>query len=39
MLLSRVASFYFILIVSGAVSLAMQLVLSSRQKRQIKVIE
>jgi len=39
MLLSRVASFYFILIVSGIVSLAMQLVLSSRQKRQIKVIE
>jgi len=39
MLLSRVASFYFILIVSGIVSLAMQLVLSSRQKRQIKIIE
>jgi len=33
MLLSRVASFYFILIVSGAVSLAMQLVLSSRQRK------
>jgi len=39
MLLSRVASFYFILIVSGIVSLAMQLVLSSRQKRQIKVVD
>ena len=33
MLLSRVASFYFILILSGAVSLAMHLVLSQRQKR------
>ena len=32
MLLSRVASFYFILILSGLVSLAMQLVLSYRQK-------
>lgn len=34
MLLSRVASFYFILILSGAVSLAMQLVLSARQKKR-----
>jgi uncharacterized membrane protein YbhN (UPF0104 family) len=34
MLLSRVASFYFILILSGAVSLAMQLVLSARQKKK-----
>lgn len=32
MLLSRVASFYFILILSGLVSLAMQLVLTYRQK-------
>ena len=32
MLLSRVASFYFILIFSGAISLAMQLVLSYRKK-------
>ncbi|NLI52745.1 MAG: flippase-like domain-containing protein [Clostridiales bacterium] len=32
MLLSRVASFYFILILSGAVSLAMQFVLSWRKK-------
>lgn len=34
MLLSRVASFYFILILSGAVSLAMQIVLSARQKKK-----
>jgi hypothetical protein len=34
MLLSRVASFYFILILSGAISLAMQLVLSARQKKK-----
>lgn len=33
MLLSRMASFYVILIVSGVVSLAMQLVLSARKKR------
>jgi len=39
MLLSRVASFYFILILSGLVSLAMQLVLSYRQKHRIKDIE
>lgn len=32
MLLSRVASFYFILILSGAVSLAMQFVLTHRKK-------
>ncbi len=32
MLLSRVASFYFILLLSGAISLAMQLVLSYRKK-------
>ncbi len=37
MLLSRVASFYFILILSGAVSLAMQLVLSYRKKHQPKL--
>ena len=36
MLLSRVASFYFILILSGLVSLAMQLILSYRQKRTPK---
>lgn len=36
MLLSRVASFYFILIISGLVSLAMQLVLSYRQKHRIE---
>ena len=36
MLLSRVASFYFILVLSGAVSLAMHLVLSRRQKRMQK---
>ncbi len=36
MLLSRVASFYFILIISGLVSLAMQLVLSYRQKHKIE---
>lgn len=33
MLLSRMASFYVILLVSGAISLAMQLVLSARKKR------
>lgn len=33
MLLSRMASFYVILLVSGAVSLAMQIVLSARRKR------
>ncbi len=33
MLLSRVASFYLILIISGLVSLAMQLVLSRRQRK------
>lgn len=38
MLLSRVASFYFILILSGAVSLAMQLVLTYRKKHQPKLI-
>ena len=36
MLLSRVASFYFILIISGLVSLAMQLVLSYRQKHKLE---
>lgn len=36
MLLSRVASFYLILIISGLVSLAMQLVLSYRQKHRIE---
>ena len=36
MLLSRVASFYFILLFSGAVSLAMQFVLSYRKKHQPK---
>ena len=36
MLLSRVASFYLILIISGLVSLAMQLVLTYRQKHQPK---
>lgn len=39
MLLSRVASFYFILLFSGAVSLAMQLVLSYRKKHQPKLIQ
>ena len=39
MLLSRVASFYFILLFSGAISLAMQLVLSYRKKHQPKLIE
>ena len=39
MLLSRVASFYFILIVSGLVSLAMQLAHSYRQKRLPKPAE
>ncbi|MEA4913880.1 MAG: lysylphosphatidylglycerol synthase transmembrane domain-containing protein [Christensenella sp.] len=39
MLLSRVASFYFILILSGAVSLAMQLVLTYRKKHQPKLAE
>ncbi|MEN6634888.1 MAG: lysylphosphatidylglycerol synthase transmembrane domain-containing protein [Clostridiaceae bacterium] len=38
MLLSRVASFYFILILSGAVSLAMQLVLTYRKKHQPELI-
>ena len=37
MLLSRLASFYLILLVSGTVSLAMQLVLSARKKRAAKV--
>lgn len=37
MLLSRVASFYFILILSGAVSLAMQLVLNRRKKQQTTI--
>ncbi len=36
MLLSRVASFYFILILSGAVSFAMQFVLSYRKKHNPK---
>ena len=39
MLLSRVASFYFILILSGLVSLAMQLVLTYRQKHLPRPIE
>ena len=39
MLLSRVASFYFILLFSGAVSLAMQLVLSYRKKHIAPVAE
>jgi len=33
MLLSRLASFYLILLVSGSISLAMQLILSARKKR------
>lgn len=39
MLLSRVASFYFILLFSGAISLAMQLVHSRRQKRLRQMAE
>lgn len=39
MLLSRVASFYFILLLSGAISLTMQLVHSQRQKRLRKMAE
>jgi Uncharacterised protein family (UPF0104). len=39
MLLSRVASFYFILLFSGAVSLIMQFVLSYRKKHQPKLIQ
>lgn len=39
MLLSRVASFYFILLFSGAISLAMQLVHSRRQKLLKKAAE
>ena len=39
MLLSRVASFYFILILSGLVSLAMHLVHSYRQKHLPKPVE
>ncbi len=35
MLISRVASFYFILILSGAVSLAMQIALAYRRKRNL----
>lgn len=37
MLLSRVASFYFILILSGAVSLAMQLVLNYRKRHRPEI--
>jgi len=39
MLLSRVASFYMILIFSGAVALTMQFVLSNRKKHQPKLDE
>ncbi|MPM65813.1 hypothetical protein SDC9_112715 [bioreactor metagenome] len=38
MLLSRLASFYLILLVSGTIALAMQLVLSTRKKRAEKVL-
>ena len=38
MLLSRVASFYFILILSGIVSLAMQMVLSYRKKHPSELV-
>ena len=38
MLLSRMASFYMILLVSGAVSLVMQLVLASRKKRTAQTL-
>ena len=36
MLLSRLASFYLILLVSGSIALIMQLVLSARKKREAK---
>ncbi len=38
MLLSRLASFYLILLVSGSIALAMQLVLSARKKRAAKAL-